>query len=50
MQVCVGGMPAKEEVFNPAYLPPDDWTLEKGEELVARYGIKTRTSCSTCHR
>jgi hypothetical protein len=40
----------KEEVFNPAYLPPDDWTLEKGEELVARYGAKPRTSCSTCHR
>ena len=39
----------KDEVFNPAYEPPDD-QLELGRKLVAQYGIHPRTSCSTCHR
>ena len=28
--------------------PPNQ--LELGRKLVEEYGIKTRTSCSTCHR
>jgi hypothetical protein len=39
----------KEEVFNIAYEPPAD-QLELGKELVKKYGIHTRTSCSACHR
>jgi hypothetical protein len=39
----------REEVFNVAWRPPPD-QIEKGRELVKRYGIQTRTSCSTCHR
>ena len=41
----------KEEVFNAAWQPPADW-FEKGrnQELIARYQIHPRTSCSTCHR
>ena len=39
----------KEEVFNVAYQPPAN-QLELGRELVKKYGIQTRTSCSTCHR
>jgi hypothetical protein len=39
----------KAEVFNPAWEPPRD-QLEKGRELVRLYGLKPRTSCSTCHR
>jgi Cytochrome c7 and related cytochrome c len=41
----------KAEVFNVAWEPPPDWVVNgKGKELVAQYGIKPRTSCSTCHR
>jgi hypothetical protein len=39
----------KHEVFNPAWEPPVD-QLEAGRRLVAEYGVKPRTSCSTCHR
>ena len=37
------------EVFNAAYEPPPD-QLELGRKLVKEYGLKPRTSCSTCHR
>ncbi len=37
------------EVFNAAYEPPAD-QLELGRKLVQEYGLKPRTSCSTCHR
>ena len=37
------------EVFSVRWSPPAD-QVEKGRELVARYGIHPRTSCSTCHR
>jgi hypothetical protein len=41
----------KAEVFNVAWEPPDDWVANgKGKELVKQYGIRPRTSCSTCHR
>jgi len=41
----------KAEVFNIAWEPPEDWVEKgRGEELVREYGIKPRTSCSTCHR
>ena len=41
----------KAEVFNVAWEPPADWVESgRGEELVKQYGIKPRTSCSTCHR
>jgi len=39
----------REEVYSVAWQPPAD-QIEKGKELVARYAIKARTSCSTCHR
>jgi len=39
----------KEDVFSVSWQPPAD-QLEKGRDLVRAYGIKTRTSCSTCHR
>ena len=39
----------KSEVFNMAYQPPAN-QLELGRRLVREYGIKTRISCSTCHR
>jgi len=39
----------KSEVYNIAYEPPAD-QLALGERLVKEYGIKTRTSCSACHR
>src|SRR5215470_15176428 len=39
----------KEEVFSVSWQPPPD-QIEKGRELVKAYEIKTRTSCSTCHR
>ena len=39
----------KEEVFNPAYQPPDD-QIELGRKLVAQYAVHPRTSCSACHR
>jgi hypothetical protein len=37
------------EVYNVAYEPPAD-QLDLGTRLVKDYGIKPRTSCSTCHR
>jgi hypothetical protein len=37
------------EVYNIAYEPPAD-QLALGNRLVKEYGIKTRTSCSACHR
>ncbi len=41
----------KAEVFNVAWEPPADWVeSRRGEELVKEYGIRPRTSCSTCHR
>jgi hypothetical protein len=39
----------KSEVYNIAYQPPAD-QLELGRRLVKEYGVRTRTSCSTCHR
>jgi hypothetical protein len=39
----------KSEVYNVAYVTPPD-QLERGRALVREYGIKTQTSCSTCHR
>jgi hypothetical protein len=39
----------QHEVFNAAYEPPPD-QLELGRKLVQEYGLKPRTSCSTCHR
>jgi hypothetical protein len=39
----------REEVFNIAYEPPAN-QLELGRRLVKEYGIRARTSCSTCHR
>jgi hypothetical protein len=39
----------REEVFNIAYEPPAN-QLELGRKLVKEYGIRSRTSCSTCHR
>jgi hypothetical protein len=37
------------EVYNIAYEPPAD-QVALGKRLVKEYGIKTRTSCSACHR
>jgi Cytochrome c7 and related cytochrome c len=39
----------KEEVFSVSWQPPAD-QLTQGRDLVRKYGIQTRTSCSTCHR
>jgi Cytochrome c7 and related cytochrome c len=39
----------QSEVYNIAYEPPAD-QLELGRRLVKEYQIKTRTSCSACHR
>jgi hypothetical protein len=39
----------QHEVFNAAYEPPPD-QLELGRKLVQEYGLRPRTSCSTCHR
>jgi hypothetical protein len=39
----------KSEVYNIAYEPPAD-QLTLGRQLVEEYGIRTRTSCSACHR
>jgi hypothetical protein len=38
-----------EEVFNMAWEHPPD-QIEKGRELVKKYGIERKTDCSTCHR
>jgi hypothetical protein len=37
------------EVFSAAYEPPSN-QLEMGRRLVQEYGLRPRTSCSTCHR
>jgi hypothetical protein len=39
----------KEEVFSVTWQPPAD-QVAQGRALVKAYGIRTRTSCSTCHR
>jgi hypothetical protein len=39
----------RDRVYDAAYEPPAN-QLELGRRLVEEYGIKTRTSCSTCHR
>jgi hypothetical protein len=39
----------KEQVFSVAWEPPAD-QLERGRELVQRFNVRPRTSCSTCHR
>jgi len=39
----------KELFFDAAWEAPAD-QIEKGRELVKAYGIRTRTSCSACHR
>jgi Cytochrome c7 and related cytochrome c len=39
----------QSEVFNAAWEPPAD-QVEQGRKLVLEYGLKPRTSCSTCHR
>jgi hypothetical protein len=39
----------KEEVFNTSWQPPSD-QVERGRALVKAYHVRTRTSCSTCHR
>ncbi len=39
----------QSEVYNIAYEPPAD-QITLGRKLVKEYNIKTRTSCSTCHR
>ncbi len=39
----------KDQVFSVAWRPPVN-QIEEGRRLVKEYGIRTRTSCSTCHR
>jgi len=39
----------REEVFSVSWRPPAD-QVAAGRELVRRYDIHPRTSCSTCHR
>ncbi len=39
----------KSEVFNMSYKPPPDQAT-LGHALVVAYGIRRKTSCSTCHR
>jgi len=39
----------KQEVFNMAWSAPGD-QVELGRKLVKQYGIRSLTSCSTCHR
>ncbi len=39
----------KSELFSVAYRPPAN-QLALGRRLAAEYGVRTRTSCSTCHR
>jgi hypothetical protein len=39
----------QSEVFNAAWEPPADQIVQ-GRKLVQEYGLKPRTSCSTCHR
>lgn len=39
----------RQEVFSMAYQPPAD-QASLGRRLVHEYGIRSLTSCSTCHR
>lgn len=39
----------REEVFTMGYRPPVPQSVQ-GPQLVAKYGINSKTSCSTCHR
>ncbi len=39
----------RDQVFNMAYEPPED-QLSLGAKLVEQYQIKSKTSCSYCHR
>lgn len=39
----------REEVFNMDWQPPADQTA-LGKELVQKYHVQSKTSCSTCHR
>jgi hypothetical protein len=39
----------QSEVYNTAYEPPAD-QIALGRMLVKEYDVRTRTSCSTCHR
>ncbi len=39
----------RDQVFNMAYEPPED-QLTLGAKLVEQYKIKSKTSCSYCHR
>jgi hypothetical protein len=39
----------RDQVFSVSWQPPADQPA-KGRELVKALGIRTRTSCSTCHR
>jgi hypothetical protein len=39
----------QDQVFNIAWQAPAN-QIEVGKELVKKYGLKPRTSCSTCHR
>ncbi len=39
----------RDEVFNMEWEPPAD-QADKGRALVRAYGIRSLTSCSTCHR
>jgi hypothetical protein len=39
----------KDQVFNMDWQPPAD-QAQRGRELVKQYNIKSKTSCSACHR
>jgi len=39
----------RDQVFNLAFEQPGD-QAEQGRQLVEAYGIRTKTSCSVCHR
>jgi hypothetical protein len=39
----------KSEVYSVAWQPPSN-QLALGRQLALDYGVKTSTSCSTCHR
>jgi hypothetical protein len=40
----------RSEVFNLAWEPIDGDQLTLGKKLVEEYGIRSKTSCSVCHR
>ena len=39
----------REEIFNMKWEPPAN-QLEMGRDLVAKYNVESKTSCSVCHR